>query len=166
MTRPHVTLLGPQRVGKSTVGALLAERADLSHRDGDAALEALTGATAAEIADRDGIGALHDREAAVARSLLADDDPAVVTPAASVLDDPTTMDAVRSRSWLVVVLEASPEVLVARPASGHRRPMGTEELRRTWERRRPAALAAADLVLDATETPERLADRVTASRAC
>lgn len=155
-----------QGVGKTTVGTIVAERAGLDHLDGDAALTALTGKTAGELAAAEGVPALHDLEIELATAALESDEPAIVTPAASVLDDPDTVDLIRRRSRLVVVLEADPEVLAARVGDDHRRAMTADELAGRWESRRPAAVGVADLVLDATEEPTTLAEAIASIRAC
>lgn len=168
MSRPHITILGMPGSGKSTLAGYLAGRAGLPHRDGDEALVAGTGVSAAEVAAGTGVDGLHRLERSIAGDLLAEDEPAIVTPAASVLDDPTAVDLVRRRSWLVVVLDADVALLAARGAStDHRRPMSTAELASRWDARRPVAVAVADVVLDAARPVEELADRVVeAIRAC
>src|SRR5690606_19055019 len=55
-------------------------------------LEARTGRTAAEIADSEGLDRLHRLEAEIAMEALASTEPAVVSPAASVVE----VDAVRA----------------------------------------------------------------------
>lgn len=167
MTRPHLTILGMPGSGKSTLAERLAERSGLAHRDGDVALVARRGATAATVAADEGVDALHGLERSIAVDLLAADEPTIVTPAASVLDDPETTDLVRRRSWLVAVLDADPDLLAARgSAADHRRPMTVDELRASWAARRPAAIAVADVVLDAALPLDELVRRVQTTRAC
>ena len=167
MQRPHVTILGMQGVGKSTVGHIVAERAGLDHLDGDAALTALTGKTAGELAAAEGVPALHELEAELATAALESDEPAVVTPAASVLDDETVIDLIRRRSRLVVVLEAESSVLASRvEPDDHRREMTANELARRWAARRPTAVSIADLLLDATNEPTSLAESIASIRSC
>lgn len=167
MTRPHITILGMPGSGKSTLADCLADRAGLPHRDGDEALVARRGASSAAIAADDGVDALHELERSIARDLLTDDEPAIVTPAASVLDDAETIELVRRRSWLVAVLDADAALLATRGRRPDRRPVSTDELEARWAVRRPAAIAVADVVLDAARPVDELADRVVAaSRAC
>lgn len=168
MTRPHVTILGMPGSGKSTLAECLAERAGLPHRDGDAALAARRGASAATVTADAGVDVLHDLERSIARELLTDDEPAIVTPAASILDDADSLALVRRRSWLVAVLDADADLLVSRQTgSDDRRPMSIDELEARWASRRPAAVAVADVVLDAARPVDELADRVVATiRAC
>lgn len=165
--RPHVVLLGMPGAGKTTVGAIVAERSGLLFRDGDASLETEFGVTARTLTAAHGVGGLHAAEQAVARDLLADDDPSIIAPAASCLDDPATVDAIRARSWLVVVLDADAALLAERASTGaHRRPMGAEEATARWANRRPTALGVADVVLDATRSAADLAEQIAAIRAC
>ena len=168
MTRPHVTILGMPGSGKSTLAECLAERSGLPHRDGDEVLVTRRMASAATVAADEGVDALHALERSIARDMLADDEPAIVTPAASALDDAATMALVRRRSWLVVVLDAETTLLAARrDRSGGRRPMSVAELESRWTARRPAAVAVADVVLDADQPLDVLTERVAATiRAC
>lgn len=55
----HLVIVGAMGVGKTSVGRLLAERLGLPFLDSDVILEAWTGETGAEIAERDGVGRLH-----------------------------------------------------------------------------------------------------------
>jgi shikimate kinase len=65
---PNVVLIGFSGAGKTTVGALLAARLGLDHRDIDAAVEALVGPIASFVAAR-GIPAFRDVERGVVLAL-------------------------------------------------------------------------------------------------
>jgi len=167
VSRPHLTVLGMPGSGKTTVGSIVAERAGLPLRDGDPALFDRTGRTAQEIDATDGVEALHATEREVTRALLEDPEPAVVTPAASALDDPGTVDAIRAQSWLIVLLDIEPSVAAARAGTGdHRRPMDADEMATRWSTRRPVAASIADVILDASQAPIELAERIAEIRAC
>src|SRR3546814_19773363 len=85
-TDRHIVLLGLMGAGKSSVGRRVAKRLDRELIDGDVVLDERTGGmTAAEVADSEGIDALHDMEAQIALDALASTTPAVIGPAASTL---------------------------------------------------------------------------------
>lgn len=166
--RPHLTVLGMQGSGKSTLANVLSERSGLPHLDGELFLSDVAGGrTAHQVADGDGVAALHRLEAAAARQALAGSEPAILSLAGSVLDDPPTVNAIRSRSWLVVVLEADPALLVERVGvDDHRRPMDAVELAARWVERRAVAMSIADLLLDAALPVDDLAARVATTGWC
>jgi shikimate kinase len=112
----HVVLLGLMGSGKSTVGHVLARRLGRPFVDNDEALEARSGRSAHDIADADGADALHALEARALVDALARPAPAVVAAAASVVEQPAAVDALRGND--VVYLHAPADVLAARVA-GH-----------------------------------------------
>src|SRR5690606_27247802 len=94
------------------------------YRDNDASLQERSGRTAAQIADADGLAALHELERQVLDELLDEPGPAVVAAPASVA---TFADSPRLRARAFVVwLRASPEILAERASSGVHRPMPTD----------------------------------------
>jgi shikimate kinase len=109
--------------GKSTIGHLLARRLGRRFVDNDEALEARSGRSARDIARTDGAEALHALEAQALVDALARPVPAVVAAAASVVEQPTVVDALSGND--VVYLHATPDVLAARvvrpvPGDDHR----------------------------------------------
>src|SRR3546814_16735518 len=81
-TDRHIVLLGLMGAGKSSVGRRVAKRLGRDLVDGDVVLDERTGGmTAAEVADSEGIDALHDMEAQIALDALAYTPPAVIGPA-------------------------------------------------------------------------------------
>ncbi|GAC1333195.1 MAG: shikimate kinase [Mycobacteriales bacterium] len=62
MTAPVLVLVGPPGAGKSTVGAMAAERLGVGFRDTDADVENAAGKSIAEIFVDDGEEAFRDRE--------------------------------------------------------------------------------------------------------
>jgi shikimate kinase len=135
-------------VGKSTVGRALAARLGRPLRDSDVDLMAEQGVTGAQVAARDGVGALHRWEAAHLRRSLADDRPAVIAAAASVVDDPACRAAMGDA--FVVWLRAPGDLLAARLGHGdHRRRIGeaTDAAGLVGERE-PRYAEVADAVVD------------------
>jgi shikimate kinase len=149
---PHVVVVGSMAVGKSTVGRALAARLDRPFRDSDDDLEAKRGLTGRALAEREGVDALHRWEAEHLLAALAETPPAVVSVAASVVDDAACLAALREP--FVVWLRAPAAVLAQRMADGeraddHRRTLGGARAVAELEARRADRFAAvADLTID------------------
>ena len=118
----QVVLIGLMASGKTTVGRGLAARLGCAFVDNDAALEARTGRTARAIAEADGAGALHAREAEALLAALDRPQRAVVAAAAGAVTEPAVVAALAHHD--VVYLRADPAVLAERiarePDDGHR----------------------------------------------
>ncbi len=160
----HIVLVGLMGSGKTTVGAELAAALGVPHRDSDADIEREIGMTGRSLAARDGIDALHAREARHLRDALDRPDTIVISAAASTLDDPDSRAALREPDHLVVWLDASPAALAARLRPGDHRPDLGDDLAnvlRQQARRRTGALRqVADLTLDATQPPAALVETI------
>jgi shikimate kinase len=128
----HVALVGAMGSGKTTIGVPLAAALHRPFVDNDAQLLARTGATAAELAARDGVDAMHAAEAGALRAALDASEPSVIAAAASTIADPAARTALR-REAFVVWLRASPQTLAARLPGSATRPFADE---------RPADLVA------------------------
>ena len=109
-----VVLIGSRGAGKTTVGAILAERLGLPFRDSDAVIEEETGQTIAELFSQ---GLLRVREAQVVAHLLEGEPCVVAAGGGVVLWDGF---AAAAESWRVVWLDAAAEVLAARIAGSDR----------------------------------------------
>lgn len=154
-TDRHIVLLGLMSSGKTSVGRRVAERSGRPLVDGDELLEARTGSTAAEIADAEGIERLHELETEIFLEALTSSEPAVIGPAASVIE----VDAVRRAlaGHLVIWLAAPASHLAAKAADKDHRPLldGGDALalfEGQLTAREPLAVALADLVVDVTAT--------------
>jgi lactoylglutathione lyase len=115
MDARHIVVVGPMAVGKTTVATALAGRLGRPLRDSDADLDAERGVTGRELAAAEGVAALHRWEADHLLRSLDDPTPAVVAAAASTLDDPGCLAALRAP--IVVGLTAPAAVLAARMAA-------------------------------------------------
>lgn len=145
---PHVVIAGPMGVGKSTTARGLGAWLDYPVRDSDQDIEALFGATGAEIAADRGVDALHAIEAAVLLGALAGPDPTVICAAGSTIEDESCRRALRRRSF-VVVLRADTGELIRRSGQGlHRRSMDTAEMTAVAARRDPLYATVTQLTLD------------------
>jgi shikimate kinase len=149
-------------VGKTTVGRRIAGALGWEAVDGDVELERIAGCTAAELARRDDLAALHALEAEVLLQSLARDDSCVVMPAASTIDDARCRHALAS--VFVVLLEASIDVLTDRAGRGTHRPLDDDvaaQLREQTRQRASRFAEVADLTFDSGRLdPETIAARV------
>ena len=148
----HIVLLGLMGAGKTELGRQIAERFDRPLLDCDGELEErMGGRTAREIADAEGLERLHDLEAEIALDMLGTTTPAVIGPAASVIEVDAVRDAMAGH--LVVWLTGPVELLAEKAVDGDHRPLVHEgdPLELVSEQlavRGPLAVALADLVLD------------------
>jgi shikimate kinase len=115
--------------GKTTIGIPLAAALHRSFVDNDTQLFQRTGTTAAELAARDGVDALHAAEAEAVRAALAASDPSVIAAAASTITDPAVRRALR-RDAFVVWVRANANTLAARLRGSGTRPFAGEDPRR------------------------------------
>jgi shikimate kinase len=115
-----VVVLGLMGAGKSSLGRALAARWSRPFSDSDAHIERAHTRSAAEIAQADGVAALHALEAAHLLTALATQPAHVVSAAASVADRSDCLRALRDA--FVVWLDLPPDVLARRFATGAHRP--------------------------------------------
>jgi shikimate kinase/catechol 2,3-dioxygenase-like lactoylglutathione lyase family enzyme len=149
MTNPHLVVVGPMAVGKSTVGEALAGRTGRPLRDSDNDLAEAEGLTGRQFARARGVGALHRWEAEHLRRALRATMPSVIAAAASVVDDPACREELRGDRAFVLWLTAPPEVLAARLAAditGERREVAGRAPDRTARFRE-----VADVEIDASD---------------
>ncbi|HUR72998.1 MAG TPA: shikimate kinase [Sporichthya sp.] len=148
----RIALVGLMGSGKTTVGWPLAQLLGWNYRDNDRELFARFGATAAQLADRTGLKAVHAAEAAVLLDLLAEDEHAVISAAASTIESAACRRALRERAF-VVWLRAEPDTLSERATTGAGRPWEDDigaQLRAQASRRYPFLHRLADLTVDTT----------------
>ena len=120
--------------GKTTIGRLLAMSLGIRFIDSDVLVIDRTGLTSAQVAATTGVDELHRVERAVLVAALAEEEPAVVAAAASVVDEAEAREAL-SRHRCVWV-DASPATR-RRRSGAHRRPIDGDEQSRLDEARRP-----------------------------
>ncbi|MGB9030366.1 MAG: shikimate kinase [Acidobacteriaceae bacterium] len=159
----RIILTGFMGAGKTTVGALLAERLGWDFVDSDRIVEARAGMTVAEIFEKRGETAFREMEAAAIRD-AASADRRVVALGGGALELATTRDLVAGLPGaLVVFLDAPLETLLARcagHADGPVRPVlaDRDRMRERWSARLPW-YRRAHLTVDTAElSPEGVAE--------
>ena len=164
----HVALVGLMATGKSTVGALVAERMGRELVDVDDVIEALTAMTVRELWERGGEAAYRPLERDAVVHTLSEPGPDVLAvPAGAVLDH-LVVEAFAASDTFVAWLRAHPETIAERAEAGGHRPLLGEDplatLRVMAAERADAYAALADLTLDIEgRTPEELAEQVLAA---
>lgn len=162
MTAPQLVLVGPMGVGKSTVGALVAERLGCAYRDTDDDIVAAQGRTIADIFVDEGESAFRAIEKQAVREALAAHDGVLALGGGSILD-PDTRALLAGHQ--VVYLSMDVEEAVQRTGLNAARPLLAVNPRRQWrelmEARRPLYTEVARAVV-ATDgrTPDEVARAV------
>lgn len=158
-----IALIGLMGSGKSTVGAVLADRTGLPLIDVDRVIIARTGRTVRELWAEGGEAAYRALESDVAIEALGGvDDVVLAVPGGAILD-PAVRDALADAS--VVWLRTDPSVLGTRvQADDHRPLLGADpaaDLAEMAKARDAIYAAAAGLVLDTDDLdPSMIADRI------
>lgn len=159
---PIAILVGPPGAGKSTVGALLAERLGVALRDTDSDVEESTGTTIAELFVDQGEAHFRALERQAVVTALAEHE-GVLSLGGGAVVDPDTREALRGRR--VVFLDVGLTEAVRRVGLGVSRPLllgnVRAQLKALLDQRRPAYEAVAWLTV-ATDgkPPEELTDAI------
>lgn len=162
MSGPLIVLVGPMGVGKTTVGALLAERLDTGYRDTDADIVAAEGREISDIFFEDGEEHFRELERAAVRSALAEHPGVLGLGGGAILDKDT-------RALLaglpVVYLSMEANEAVRRTGLGLARPLLAINPRQQWkqlmEERRALYTEVARAVVPTDErAPEEVAEAV------
>ncbi len=170
----HVLLVGMMGAGKSTVGALLAERLERTFVDVDDVVAATAGRPVAEIFAIDGEEAFRAMERTALADVCASPAPLVIATGGGAMSDPENRRTA-TRGATVVWLQADPGALAARVAAEHgdaaSRPLlASSDPVATLERlsvlRADAYASVADaMVVTDDRTVEQVADAVVAALA-
>jgi shikimate kinase len=160
--RPAAILVGPPGSGKSTVGALLAERLGLTLRDTDTDIERTTGRTIPEIFVDDGEARFRELEANAVREAVTTHDGVLSLGGGAVINAAT-------RALLtglpVVFLDVAVGEAIRRVGLDTARPLLAVNPRQQWrslmEARRPLYTEVARATVHTEErTPEEVAEAV------
>ena len=161
-TTLHLVIAGAMGVGKTTVGAIVAERLGWPFVDSDRVIERLYRRTGSDIAGSVGVARLHRIEAEVLADALDFAPPSVIAAAASVVDDDALLDRMAAPSVLVVLLTCESATLRTRAQAGrHRRHIEPDEADRLVARRSASLEPIAAAVVDVTAlAPAAAAERI------
>lgn len=162
MTGPAVVLIGPPGAGKSTVGALLAERLGTTLRDTDADVVAMAGKPIADIFFDEGEPHFRELEKAAVRAAVAGHDGVLALGGGAVLA-PGTRELLAALP--VVFLDMQVAAAVKRVGLDAPRPLLTINPRQQWrtlmEERRPLYTQVARAVVATDDrTPDEVAEEV------
>lgn len=162
MTAPRLVLVGPMGVGKSTVGALVAERLDCVYRDTDDDIVAAQGRTIADIFLDEGEAAFRAIEKRAVREALAGHDGVLALGGGSILDADTRALLAGHQ---VVYLSMDVEEAVQRTGLNAARPLLAVNPRRQWRelmeaRRHLYTEVARAVVATDGRTPDEVAQGV------
>lgn len=164
-TISRIVLTGFMGAGKTTAGALLAERLGWRFADTDRVVEVRAGMPVAEIFDRRGEAAFREMEAAAVREAAAEE-RVVLALGGGALETAATRDFLGSlEGCRVVFLEAPFDILMVRcaeQAGGAVRPVlrDREGLAARWAARLPWYRQAHVTVPTGELRPEEVAERI------
>ncbi|GAA2712376.1 MULTISPECIES: shikimate kinase [Streptomyces] len=160
---PLVVLVGPPGAGKSTIGALLAERLGTGYRDTDADIEATAGKPIPEIFIDEGEPHFRALERQAVRAAVAEHPGVLALGGGAVMDEGTRA---LLKGLPVVFLDVDLADAVRRVGLDAPRPLLAVNPRKRWrelmEQRRPLYTeVAAAVVTTGGRTPDEVADAVT-----
>jgi shikimate kinase len=158
-----VVLVGLMGSGKSTVGALVAQRTGRKFVDVDAVITARMGKSVRELWEEGGEAAYRYLESDVVLEVLRDDMPTVLAAPGGVVLDPLVRAALAD--CVVVWLRTSPSTLAGRVRPGDHRPLLGDEPVQTFaamaEMRSELYRQVATAIIDTDgRAPEAIADEV------
>ena len=156
---PRVILVGPMGSGKSTIGALIAQRLQLPFRDTDTVIEEESGRSVSDIFLEDWEEAFRALEKAVLRKeLLTDGTVLALGGGAPISID--AQSALRAISSPVIYLDISLASVAPRIGFNRDRPLLLHNPRGQWqtlmEARRPIYESIADTVIDVNDKTEEV----------
>ncbi len=151
-----IVLTGMPGSGKSTLGAILAEKLGRTLYDTDAEIVRRAGTPITEIFQRHGEAYFRDLESAVIRDLSARGGAVIATGGGAVLRR-ENVDALK-QNGTVVFLDRPLQALL--PTDDRPLADNAQKLRALYETRYPVYTAAADVTVPVTGTPEETANLI------
>ncbi len=136
--RPAAVLIGPPGSGKTTIGAMLAERLGVGFRDTDADVEAVAGKPVGDVFVEDGEERFRELEALAVQTALAEHDGVLSLGGGAILKESTQLLLADHQ---VVYLQVGLDQAVKRVGLASARPLlvlnPRSRLRKLMEERRP-----------------------------
>lgn len=159
----HVLLIGFMGAGKTTVARLLGERLSMPVIDLDARIEERCGSSITELFEREGEARFREIESAEL-SALAEEPPSIVACGGGIV----LLESNRrelSRLGTTVYLRVSAEDACSRLGGDTTRPLlagdkPRERIEALLAFREPVYVGAADIVVDASQAPETIAEKI------
>ena len=159
---PRFILIGPPGAGKSTFGAMLARRLQISFVDTDKRIVARAGKSISDIFVDDGESVFRSVEKAVVSAELQQDVGVLALGGGAILDAQTQQEIalVKAGGSRVVFLDVSIATAAPRIGFNRNRPLLLGNPRAQWlslmQARRPIYESLADLVVDTSDQPAEL----------
>ncbi len=154
---PRFVLIGPPGAGKSTIGAMLARRLNISFVDTDKKITARAGKSISDIFVDDGEAAFRSVEKVVVAEELQKDVGVLALGGGAILDAQTQqeIELVKVGGSRVVFLDVSIATAAPRIGFNRNRPLLLGNPRAQWlslmQARRPIYESLADLVVDTSD---------------
>ncbi|MEG0269121.1 MAG: shikimate kinase [Clostridia bacterium] len=152
MAATNLVLVGMPGCGKSTVGALLAQKLQMPLADVDGEVEKEAGKSIPALFETEGEAGFRERETAQIMRFAASGGQVLVTGGGA-LNRAQNAECLRANGFVVhITRDLSQLPMVGRPLSASR-----EALERLWQEREPRYAACADLTVANEKTPEACA---------
>ena len=166
MARKNIVLCGFMGCGKSTIGSLLAKKTGCAFIDLDRYIEKQENRSVSQIFEENGEPYFRERERHAAQTLAAKSGLVIATGGGT-LTFQENVDVLK-RSGRIVLLDVPVEVVAKRLQNDTTRPLLNRPdkeaaMRELYDRRLPLYRAAADIVVDASQSPMQVCLNIMAS---
>ena len=156
MARKNIILCGFMGSGKSTIGNLLSKKMGMSFVDMDKYIEKQENKTVTQIFEENGEEYFREKEREASR-LLGSKRGLIIAAGGGTLTFPENVEAFRENGR-IVLLNVSPETVAERLKSDNTRPLLEKPdkllaIKELFEARMPLYKSAADIVVDADQSP-------------
>lgn len=158
--RRSIVLFGMMGSGKTTVARIVGQRLGRQVLDTDALVETVAGRTVAEVFAGEGESGFRRQERTAVDVASARDGAVISVGGGTVMDEHSVTNL--KRAGILVWLDVPLEVLLERVGDDPERPLAAQ-LRQLLHERRDRYAEVADHVVDASGTPEEVADLVIAA---